>query len=124
MLDRARRAARESFVLLQNARSLLPLRPPAQGGPTRLALVGPTSNCSACGVNRYSGHPNVTVGIWEGLANACAGSGATLAYGGETLGPIAIATLVVAEVGIIVLTGEAEGESQDRFNIGFPAATL
>ena len=120
----ARRAAAASFVLLQNNASLLPLAPVAQGGPQRLALVGPTSNCSACGVGRYSGHPNRTVGIWEGLSAAASAAGASLAYGGEALDARALDLLAAAQVGFIVLGGTPEGESQDRFNIGFPASTL
>lgn len=120
----ARRAARESYVLLKNDARLLPLHPPSQGGPRRMALVGPGSNCSACGVNRYSGHPNKTVGIWEGLAGACTSRGITLDFGGEALNEQAIASLLAADVGVVVLEGEASGESQDRFSIGFPEPTL
>ena len=62
----ARRAAAGSFVLVKNEGGFLPFKPAAAGGPRVIALVGPTSNCSACGVNRYSGHPGRTVGILEG----------------------------------------------------------
>ena len=120
----ARRAAGESLVLLKNAGPLLPLRPVSQGGPARIALIGPTSNCSACGVGRYSGHPASTTGIWQGLSAAAAAAGASVSFGGEALDSAAIARLAAAELGVLVLTGTAEGESQDRFDIGFPASTL
>jgi beta-glucosidase len=119
----ARRAARQSYVLLKNEGGLLPLLPVAQGGPARIALVGPTSNCSACGVGRYSGHPATAVGILQGLSAAAAAAGSAVVFGGEELTPGAIAALQGADVGVLVLTGTAEGESQDRFDIGFPAAT-
>ena len=115
----ARRAARESFVLLQNNRAALPLA----AGVRTVALVGPTSNCSDCGVNRYSGHPNATVSIRAGLAAACAATGRTLDFAGEALGAAATAALLRADAGVVVLTGEREGESQDRFHIGLPAAS-
>ncbi len=121
----ARRAARESFVLLKNEGGALPLRPRAQGGPARIALVGPTSNCSACGVGRYSGHPGRAVGIYEGLCAAAGAAGAVVEYGGEALDAAAIALLLGgAEVGVVVLQGTPEGESQDRFSIGLPNSTL
>jgi hypothetical protein len=120
----ARRAAAESLVLLKNSGALLPLLPVSQGGPARIALVGPTSNCSACGVGRYSGHPAATTSIWAGLSAAAAAAGASVSYGGEALDGAAIARLAGAEVGVIVLTGTAEGESQDRAELGLPAGTL
>ena len=120
----ARRAARQSFVLLKNEGGLLPLLPAAQGGPARIALVGPTSNCSGCGVGRYSGHPAAAVGIWQGLSAAAAAAGAAVSFGGEALTPAAIAALQGADLGVLVLTGMPEGESQDRNSVGFPAATL
>jgi len=119
----ARRAAAASFVLLKNENGLLPLLPPSAGGPKRIALVGPTSNCSSCGVGRYSGHPNKTVGLLEGMSAAAGAVGAQLVFGGEVLSDEAIDALAGADVGVIVLVGEEEGESHDRFSIALPPQT-
>jgi len=120
----ARRAAAGSFVLVKNEGGFLPFKPAAAGGPRVIALVGPTSNCSACGVNRYSGHPGRTVGILEGLTEAAAEVGARVAFGGEALGAGAIAALAGADAGVVVLTGRSEGESRDRFSVALPDDAL
>ncbi len=120
----ARRAAAGSFVLLKNEGGALPFARASAGGPATIALVGPTANCSACGVGRYSGHPARAVGVLEGLTAAAGAAGARVVFGGEALDAGAIAALAGADAGVVVLTGEPEGESRDRFSLAFPAATL
>lgn len=116
----ARRAAAASFVLLQNKGGALPWASPAQGGPRRIAVVGPAANSSF--VNRYSGHPARTSSPWEGVRDAAAANGATAVFGGTDAA--AVAAVAAADAALVVLTGEGEGESYDRFAIGFPPSQV
>lgn len=117
----ARRAAAASFVLLRND-GLLPFATPTRGGAVKtIAVVGPTSNCSACSVGRYSGHPTTSISAWAGISAAAAAQGVAAVFGGEGLDAQAVAAVAAADAAVVVLTSESEGESRDRFRIGFPA---
>lgn len=115
----AREAAAASIVLLTNNGSFLPLAPPSAGGPVKLAVVGPAANCTSCILNRYTGSPSVIVTHWLGIQAAAAAVGAQATYGGSE-GAGAVAAVAAADVGIVLLTGYAEGESHDRENLGLP----
>lgn len=116
----ARRAAAESYVLLQNAGGLLPLLDPAQGGPATIAVVGASADCADCSVNRYSGHPNRTVSFFAGVRDAAAARGAAAVLSAD-YGAAATAAVRAADVAVVVLTSQSEGESEDRMHIGLPA---
>lgn len=115
----ARLAAADSYVLLANTNSFLPLKGAAKGGPKSIAVVGPGANCTSCIINRYTGSPRTVVTHWEGIAVGAAANGATAVLaGGE--GAAAVAAVAAADVGIVILTSYPEGESRDRENIGIP----
>lgn len=117
----ARRAAAASFVLLRN-NGVLPFATPSRGGSVKkIAVVGPTSNCSACAVGRYSGHPTVSISAWTGISAAASAQGVSAVFGGEDMDEQAVATVAAADAAVVMLTSESEGESHDRFSIGFPA---
>jgi beta-D-xylosidase 4 len=115
----ARRAAAASFVLLKNdGPRALPWAPAASGGPATIAVVGPAANRSAVG--RYSGHPARETTPWVGVSAAATAAGARAVFGGDDAA--AVATVAAADAAVVVLTGEGEVESHDRFALGFPAA--
>ena len=117
----ARRAAAASFVLLHND-GVLPFATSTRGGTLKtIAVVGPTSNCSDCSVGRYSGHPTISVSAWQGISAAAALEGVSAVFGGEAMNAHAIDVVAAADAAVVILTGESEGESHDRFLIGFPA---
>lgn len=60
----AREAARQSMVLLKNDKGMLPLKP---GKHKRIAVIGP--NADVCRLGSYSGTPNKTVSLLEGIRN-------------------------------------------------------
>ena len=112
----ARRAAAESFVLLTNQWETLPLRSVADGGPRTIAVVG-LANDTFKSIGRYSGHPAASTSVWDGVSAAATAGGARPVLGLGT-GAAAIAAAKGADVAVIVLTGEMEGESHDRQKLG------
>lgn len=115
----ARKAAADSYVLLQNNNSFLPLRPPSTGGPKTIAVVGPSANCTSCIIGRYTGQPARVVTPWLGIQSAVQGMGGTAVYGGS-MGPGAVSAVSASDLGIVLLSGNTEGESKDREDIGLP----
>ena len=118
----ARRAAAESYVLLVNRNRTLPLRSVAEGGPRTVAVVG-LANDASPSIGRYSGHPATSTTVWEGVSAAAKAGGVTPLLGVGT-GASAIAAAKRADVAVVVLTGEMEGESHDRQKLGLPAGQL
>jgi hypothetical protein len=118
----ARRAAAESFVLLSNREQTLPLRSVADGGPRHIAVVG-LCNDTKKSINRYSGHPRTSTSVWDGVSAAAAAGGATAVLGTGT-GAAALAAAEGADLAVVVLTGEYEGESHDRQKLGLPPNQL
>jgi beta-glucosidase len=116
----ARRAAAESFVLLQNAGGTLPLADPAQGGPSTIAVVGSAADCASCQVNRYSGHPNVSVSFFAGVRDAALARGAAAVTLSASFDAVAVAAVAAADLAVVVFTSQDEGESKDREHIGLP----
>ena len=60
----ARKAARQSIVLLKNEGNLLPLKP---GDHESIAVIGP--NADVCRLGNYSGRPLKTVSLLQGVRN-------------------------------------------------------
>ena len=84
------------------------------------SVVGSSANCSDCSVNRYSGHPNVSVSFFEGVRAAAAARGASATLSAD-YGAAAVAAVRAADIAVVVLTSQSEGESSDRMHIGLPA---
>lgn len=116
----ARRAAGASFVLLKNA-GVLPLRACSpNGGPSRtIAVVGFGANSSQASINRYSGKPNRSTSVWEGVSAAATDAGWRAVWGGSWT-PTALGVVNSSDVAVVVLSGEKEGESHDRERLGLP----
>jgi hypothetical protein len=94
----------------------------AEGGPRTVAVVG-LANDASPSIGRYSGHPATSTTVWEGVSAAAKAGGVTPLLGVGT-GASAIAAAKRADVAVVVLTGEMEGESHDRQKLGLPAGQL
>ena len=123
----ARRAARESLVLLKNEGGLLPLGDP---GPKAIAVIGPDAVEARLG--GYSGPGIRRVGLLDGVRGR-AGAGAAVRYaegcgrtadrGGEAGDGDAIEAavrLARASDLAVVAAGIEEGEARDRSDIRLP----
>lgn len=113
----AREVARSSYVLLKND-GILPLKPSIQ----RVAVVGPAANCSLVG--RYSGFPAKYVTMLEGITVGASSQGVKVLFGGNGGAQdlkFAIETIHKADVAILFMSPEQEGESHDREAIGLPS---
>lgn len=117
----ARRAAAQSFVLLKNE-GLLPLKTATAGGPSTIAVVGFGANSTSSSINRYSGHPQSSTSVWDGISAAAAAGGGKAVLGASD--SAAVALVKAADVAVVVVSGEAEGESHDRQQLGLPADQL
>jgi beta-glucosidase len=131
----ARRAARESLVLLEN-RGALPLAPTVR----RLAVVGPTADDVEALLGNYHGTPSRAVTFLQGLRTRAAKSGVAVEYSrGATLAgrgastaqvhdALALAQRSDAVVAVLGLTARHEGEegdsplnpTGDRQSLGLP----
>jgi beta-glucosidase len=109
-------------VLLKNDNKLLPLKTATAGGPKTIAVVGFGANSTSSSINRYSGHPQTSTSVWDGMsAAAVAGGGKAVLGGGDSS---ALALVKTADVAVVVVSGEAEGESHDRQQLGLPPDQL
>jgi beta-glucosidase len=115
----ARRAAAESYVLLKNTGGWLPFKHVNAGGPKTIAVIGPEADSTAKSIGRYSGHPSNSSTVFEGVAAAAVATGAKVVLATGT-GSAAVHAAKGADVTVVVLTGESEGESHDRQAIGLP----
>ncbi len=123
----ARRAARESVVLLKNAAGALPLK--AEGEPKAIAVIGPDAVEARLG--GYSRPAGREVSLFDGVRERAARSGATVRYeagcgrtsGAGTDGETAIEAavrLARASDLAVVAAGIEEGEARDRSDIRLP----
>ncbi len=129
-LELARRAARESIVLLKNEAGALPLR--TAGGPREIAVIGPDAVEGRLG--GYSGPGDGKVALLDGLRER-PGEGARVRYaagcgrgdGGGSGGSADIERAIDEAVRLarasdvaIVAAGLEEGEARDRSDIRLP----
>lgn len=111
--DLARRAARESIVLLRNEQSILPIRP---GVVRRILVAGPRADRPELG-RKQTGSSALNVSAFEGLRDRAAKDGITVTYQKESS-----ASAVAAENPdlIVFLTSLMEGEVTDRHDLALP----
>ena len=79
----ARKAARESIVLLKNANNFLPLKKTYN----TIAVIGPNADSVDALVGNYNGTPSKPVTILSGIKNRFAGSKVIYAQGTGLVGP-------------------------------------
>lgn len=126
----ARRAARESMVLLRNVDDTLPL-----SRDSRIAVIGPLANARTAMLGNMSaeGEPQDVVTVLEGIRKAVGNAGqASYARGVSVTGkdesgiPAAVRAAKDADVAVLVL-GEDQhliGEGHSRSHIGLPGRQL
>ncbi|NLH75631.1 MAG: beta-glucosidase [Acidobacteria bacterium] len=123
----ARRAARESVVLLKNAAGTLPLK--AEGGPRSIAVIG--ADAVEARLGGYSRPAGREVSLLDGVRERAAGLGAEVRYAagcGRTDGvgkdgeaAIAEAVRLASGAGLAVMAaGIEEGEARDRSDLRLP----
>jgi beta-glucosidase len=117
----ARRAARESIVLLKNGGGTLPL---GNGGPSRIAVIGPDAVEARLG--GYSGPGVRKITLLDGIRER-SGPGTSVRYAegcgwkaGDEGGIEAAVRLAGASNLAIVAAGIEEGEARDRADIRLP----
>ena len=118
----ARKAARESLVLLKNEGGLLPLR---EDGPKSIAVIGPDAVEARLG--GYSGPGIRKVTLLDAVRDRAAGTGTTIRYAegcGRKAGDVGAideaVRLARASDLAIVAAGIEEGEARDRSDIRLP----
>jgi hypothetical protein len=121
-------AARESIVLLQNKKLLLPLNPMALKGKT-VAIIGPMANNSAVLMGGKSDYcPEHTVSLYEGVSTVGKQAGFTVITspsmmgggGGETELMQQQQAVDTADVIFLAVGGVLGHEGLDRVNITLP----
>ena len=127
-VELARRAARESIVLLRNAGGLLPL---SKAGSASIAVIGPLAESAKdpLGCWAFDGRPDDVVSVAEGIRAAVEpGARVACAPGCEVDGPsedgLAEALELAREADVVVLalgeTFEMSGEARSRTNLDLP----
>jgi beta-glucosidase len=118
----ARKAARESFVLLKNEGGVLPF---AEHGPRSIAVIGPDAVEARLG--GYSGPGIRKVPLLDAVRERAAGTGTTVRYvegcgrkGGDAGAIDEAVRLARASDLAIVAAGIEEGEARDRSDIRLP----
>jgi beta-glucosidase len=129
----ARRAAEESFVLLENRRSgTAPLLPLAAAPGRRIALIGPLADSAQDMLGSWSGQGRAkdAVTLRSALSERAKHEGMTLAFAaGGTIGAstsadiaAAVAAAQAADVAVLALgeSGNSSGEASARSHLDLP----